>query len=258
MKPLVSPAYQMKLVQEVKEALFDRFQSYDNVRFYLEKWYEGDEYNNYEKFTIHNKDKGAVDVPRTQHGMDGELLLKIAVDLGIATPDFIPTVSTFRNELKSSYNTAYQTFEKALAEVEEHPDISVGLVNSALESIINEICKDERMRAAVKEGDTLYTLCQHVLKALGIFPSGDMPAEIRNIGSGLLKVAQEIEKVRSSKTKVHGKTDGEYIVDDPLLAQFVVNSATTMGVFLINFYKTKFPPATSVETAQDVADDLPF
>jgi hypothetical protein len=257
MKPLVSPSYQMKLVQEVKEALFGQFQSYDNVRFYIEKWYEGDGYDS-GNFNILYKGVGQIDVLRTLHTMDGSLLLKIAVDLGVATPDFIPTVATFKNELKSSYKTAYQTFEKALLEVEEHPDIAVGLVNSALESIIKEICKDELLAVHVNERDTLYTLCQHVLKALGIYPSTEIPTEIRNIGSGLLKVAQEIEKVRSSKTKVHAKVDGEYIVDDPLLAQFIVNSVATIGVFLINFYKTKFPPEASSGTVYEVVDELPF
>jgi hypothetical protein len=257
MKPLVSPTYQMKLVQEVKETLFGQFKSYENVRFYLEKWYESDDYN-WQNFRFHYKDGDQIDALQTLHLMDSDLLLKIAVDLGIATPDYIPTVATFKNEIKSSYKTAYRTFEKALTEVEKHPDIAVGLVNSALESIIKEICKDDRLVIQVKEGDTLYTLCQHLLKALGIFPSNDIPSEIRNIGSGLLKVAHEVEKVRSSKTNVHGKVDGDYILDDPLLAQFVVNTVTTVGVFLVNFYKTKFPPAPNLGTAPDVEDDLPF
>lgn len=257
MNPLVSPAYQMKLVHEVKEALFGKFQSYDNVKYYLEKWHETGDWN-YENFRLIRNSTGKVDTLGTLHTMDGELLLKIAVDLGVDTPDFIPTVAAFRNELKSSYKTAYQTFEKALTEVEEHPDMAVSLVNSALESIIKEICKDQRLNVAVKHGDTLYTLCQHVLKGLGISQTGSIPTEIRNIGSGLLKIAQQIEDMRSSKTKVHGKVDGEYIVNDPLLAQFVVNSATTIGVFLINFYKTKFPPAEPTNSVQDTADDLPF
>ncbi len=68
--------------------------------------------------------------------MDGETLIKIAIDLGVDTPDLIPSIPFFRNEIKAEYPTASQAFEKAYKEIEENPDIAIGLVNSALESII--------------------------------------------------------------------------------------------------------------------------
>lgn len=255
MKPLISPLYQIRLAHTVKERLFAEFTSYDNVRTYIEKWHERYDWDN-ENFSIYNRDNGQIDALKTLHHMDGELLLKIAVDVGVETPDYIPTVATFKNELKSSYKTAYQTFEKAMAEINEHPDIAVGLVNSALESILKEICKDPRLKMPVADSATLYDLSQCVLKAFSLFPTGSIPTEIRGIGSGLLKVAQQIEALRSTKTKFHGRADGDYRIDEPLLAQFVVNTATTVGLFLINYYKAKFPEQKPPVALAD--DDLPF
>lgn len=63
-------------------------------------------------------------------------LLKIAIDLGIETPDFIPLIPTFRNKLKNDYKNASKVFEKAFHNIEKDPADSVGNVNSVLESII--------------------------------------------------------------------------------------------------------------------------
>ena len=79
--------------------------------------------------------------------MKGSDLLRIAIDLGVDTPDFIPSIPAFKNEMKSSYKTAYDTFAKAFKQVEEDPNTAIGLANSALESIIKEILKDARMHS---------------------------------------------------------------------------------------------------------------
>ena len=85
-----------------------------------------------------------IDLKKTLHQIDGETLLKIAIDLGLDTPDFIPSIPMFKNELKSSFETAAQTFEKAYCNVEKDPSLAIGLANSALESIIKAILKDKR------------------------------------------------------------------------------------------------------------------
>ena len=61
----------------------------------------------------------------------------MAIDLGVETPDFIPSIPVLKNELKSDFETASQTFEKAYKNVEEDPSLAIGLANSALESKIN-------------------------------------------------------------------------------------------------------------------------
>jgi len=259
MQNTISPKYLMKLTSDVEQAIWAQYSSHKNVRFYIDKWHleEGD-WNNYgENFRIIKAPHGEIDLASTLHGIDGETLMKIAIDLGVETPDFIPCIPTFRNEIKSTYTTASGTFEKAFKEIESHPDIAIGLANSALESIIKEILKDGRISTAIKPSETLYAQASELLKVFQLFPNSSLPVKIKTIGSSMLAINQSIEKLRSEKTNVHGKTETDYVITDPLYAYFVLNSVTTVGMFLNSYYKQKFPPITarlpSIET-----DDLPF
>jgi len=231
-----------------------------NVRFYIDKWHVvNDHFNDYwENFKIvTQQDSDKIELVKTLHGIDGETLLKIAIDLGLETPDFIPSIPTFRNEIKSSYLTASATFEKAFKDLESHPEISIGLANSALESIIKHILVEFKPKD-YSEKDTLYNQTQCLLKAFTLYPNSDLPAEIRDIGSGLLKVNQAIEKLRSEKTTLHGKTSEEYVVSEPLYAYFVVNSVATIGLFLKSFYEKKYPKIKQLSEFDDFDSDIPF
>ena len=206
-------------------------------------------------FAFQTKENGEIDLLATLHNIDGATLLKIAIDLGVETPDFIPSIPTFRNAIKSDYKIASATFEKAFKQIEEHPDIAIGLVNSALESIIKEILKDERINSKIKGTETLYSLTSEILKAFQLFPNSEMPTEIKTIGSSLLSINQSIEKLRSEKTNVHGKTADDYVIKDSLYTYFVVNSVTTIGLFLNSYYRNKFPKPIIVNKTED---GLPF
>lgn len=247
----------MRLISEISEAVWAEYKSYKDVGYYIDKWHivEDDWNNHWENFTISVKQNGEIDLISTLHKISGELLLKIAVDVGVETPDFIPSMATFRNDIKSDYKNASATFEKAFKEIETHPDTAVGLANAALESIIKEIFRDERIQTKPKTGKTLYDLTSELLKEFHIYPTSDIPAEIKTIGSSLLAISQSIEKIRSEKTMFHGKTSEEYIIEDSLYTYFIVNSVATVGLFLNSFYKKKFPrPPKHDETL----DDLPF
>lgn len=142
----ISPKYQMLLIQEINDTLFALYKSYEDVENYITKWHINyDRFN--ENFNIRYKDSEytKIDLKKTLNNIEDELLLKIAIDLGIETPDYIPSIPVFKNELKSSYETASQTFEKAFKNVESDPSLAIGLANSALESIIKEILNDERV-----------------------------------------------------------------------------------------------------------------
>lgn len=256
----ISPQYIMKLINDIEQTLWAMYKSYKNVEFYVRKWHMVEEggWNNYcENFPIEKSKEETIDLSRTLHGIDGETLLKMAIDLGIETPDFIPAIPTFRNEIKSDYPTASATFEKAFRQIEEHPDIAVGLANSALESIIKKILKDERIATKPNSKKTLYDLACDLLKEFHMFPGADMPTEIKTIGSSLLAINQSIEKLRSEKTNIHGKTEDEYIIKDPLYTYFVVNTITAVGLFLKSYYVRKLPKASAVPD-EIVDDDLPF
>lgn len=250
----------MNLIREIEKAIWAEYGSYKNVKLYISKWQVvHSSWNDYsENFAIVSKDNGEIDLSSTLHGIDGETILKIAVDLGVNTPDFIPSIATFRNEIKSDYTTASATFEKAFMQIETHPDIAISLANSALESIIKEIFKDEKIGTKPKQGKTLYDLTVELLKEFQFFPGLDMPIEIKTIGSSLLAINQNIEKLRSEKTSVHGKTAGDYIVEDSLYTYFIVNSVATIGLFLKSYYKMKFTKVDLNQNETDISDDLPF
>ena len=258
----ISPKYLMQLISDIEGKLWDMFPSskYKNVEFYIRKWHEsqGTDFDDYwENFYIVIKDDKNIDLSSTLHNIYAETLLKIAIDLGIETPDFIPSVPTFRNEIKSSYKTASQTFEKAFKQIEESPETAIGLANSALESIIKEILNDDNIKTELDTKKTLYKLTIDILKEFQLFPNGNMLEEIKTIGSSLIAINQSIEKLRSEKTDFHGKTTEDYIIEDPLYTYFIVNSVTTIGLFLISFYKNKFLTA-KYNIIETYDDNLPF
>ena len=258
----ISPKYQMDIVQKINDSLFKQFTSYENVEAYLNKWHqeEHDDFNYFwENFHIYYRDeaKKKIDASKTLHNVDGETLLKIAIDLGIETPDYIPSVLTFKNELKSSYETASLTFEKAFRNVETDPSLAIGLANSALESIIKEILKDSRINVTWGEKETLTKLIGNICKAFGLQSNENLPKEIKTLASSLINAGKAIEDLRSDKTEFHGKTDGDLMIKDAVYAYFVVNATTTIGLFLLNFYKSNYPPVDNKPEA--ISDDgLPF
>lgn len=257
----ISPKYQMSIVQKITDSLFEQFTSYENVEAYLNKWHqvEHDDFNYFwENFQFYYRDeaKKKIDTAKTLHNVDGEILLKIAIDLGIETPDYIPSIPTFKNELKSSYETASLTFEKAFRNVKTDPSLAIGLANSALESIIKEILKDSRINVIWSEKETLTKLIGNICKAFGLQSNGNLPKEIKTLASSLINAGKAIEDLRSGKTEFHGKTDGDLMIKDAVYAYFVVNATTTVGLFLLNFYKSKYLPVIKSEVISD--DELPF
>jgi len=200
MNDLVSPKYQMKLVQAVKEAIWKEYGSYEQVRQYINKWHvsnfnpNGFNDNFEENFIVVEKESKKLDLESTLHSMDGTTILKIAIDLGVDTPDFIPSIPTFKNLLKSDYKTAYATFTKAYTQIDEDPSLAIGLANSALESIIKEILKDDRISNKVDVKGTLYKLTGSILKEFNL-TNDEHPNEIKTIGSSLLAISQNVEKL---------------------------------------------------------------
>ena len=253
MNELISPKYLMRLVKSVDTAIWDEFGSYKNVSNYIEKWHEWD--MNWENFQIAKKQDENIDLNQTLHNMPGDIVLKIAIDLGVDTPDFIPSIPTFKNEIKSDYKTAYDTFTKAHKLIDSDPSTAIGLANSALESIIKEILKDERISRKIKGNETLYKLALIILKEFNLTTT-EHPKEIKTIGNSLLSASQAIEKLRSTKTNFHGKTSDDYLIEDTIYTFFVINSVTTVGLFLTSFYKNKFPKPEPEKEDEDFG--LPF
>ncbi|WP_289074539.1 abortive infection family protein [uncultured Bacteroides sp.] len=256
----ISPKYQMEIVQNINDRLYELFKSYDDVEVYVEKWREVyDEFGNANFYIQYkNNEHKKIDLKKTLHLVDGETLLKMAIDLGIETPDFIPSIPTFKNELKSSYATAAQTFEKAYRNVEKDPNLAIGLANSALESILKEILKDERLDVQYNGRDTLSKLIKNICKAFCYDTENSLPNEVQRIAQSLIGCSNAIEDLRSTKTEMHGKTQDDFIIKDPMCASFIVNAVSTVGLFLLNYYKAKYPPMDNNLPSTFTSDDLPF
>lgn len=237
----LSPKYLMSLIKEIEDKIWTEYKSYSDVRHYLEKWQIC--YNDYTgecNFCILEKDNTSnIDLSRTLHNIDSETLLKIAIDLGIDTPDFIPCIPLFRNKIKSEYQTAHKSFEKAFNLIEEDPSTAIGLANSTLECVIKQILNDKGFNIEWNERDTLESLIRTTLKCFKISPEKQFPKELCQIGSSLISACQAIEKLRSDKTLFHGKTEKDFIIDDSLYTYFIINTICTVGFFLISFYEKK-------------------
>lgn len=101
---LMSPKYKTHLIKEIAESIWREFKSYQEVLIYIESWhYTEPGYDSYfENFEIVYSDlsKLQVDLLPTLANMDAETLIRVAIDMGVDTPDFIPSVPTFRNVIK--------------------------------------------------------------------------------------------------------------------------------------------------------------
>jgi len=248
----------MKLVKDVETAIWQEFKSYKEAKLYISKWHNFDyDRNGYtENFEIITKNNSEdIDLLGTLHNMPSFDIIKVAIDLGVHTPDFIPSIPTFKNDIKAEYKNAYATFEKAYKQIETDPGLAIGLANSSLESIIKEILKDDRFSAKVGN-ETLFKLSQIILKEFNM-TSEHFPVEVKTIGSALMAICQSIEKLRSDKTDFHGKTDTDLVVDDAIFATLVINSVTTVGLFLNSYYKNRHPKKVAENTFEE-HDDLPF
>ena len=247
MKQELSPKYITDLTKKVADAIWSEFKSYEMVKFYISKWrkVEYNEFFEQANFEIVETKKG-IDLVSTLRGIDDETLIKIAIDLGIDTPNFIPCSPTFKNVLKAEHTTTSEIFEKAYKLVYEDPSMAISLANSALEGIIKEILNDERINVKYEKGYTLKKLIGLICKAF-MEGDSDMPQEIRTICSSLISVGGTIDDLRSTKTIVHGKTTTDYVVSNPLYAELIINSVASVGLFLQNYYKQNYPQARQIE-----------
>lgn len=255
----ISPKYITDLAKKINDTIWSRYKTYTMVKFYISKWQKtwwvGDDYDAYKQtnFEITHKPDGEINLLSTLMGIDNETLIKIAIDLGIDTPNFIPCIPTFKNALKEEFQTTSKIFDKAYKLVYEDPSMAISLANSALESLIKEILNDKRINVTYENGHTLKKLINLICKAF-MNNDEDMPQEIRTISTSL---GSTIDDFRSTKTIVHGKTIEDYIVSNPLYAELIVNSVASVGQFLYTYYKQNYP-TIETEEVDAMPDDLPF
>jgi|GEM_PF-146179 len=250
----ISPKYLVELVPQVSKILWDMFPNakYQNVRRYIQRWHHsdvggwnGDEYfENFEIF-FKDKDKREIDLDETLHHMPNDLLIKIAIDVGVDTPGFLPVVPQFKNVLKDENQSAYQNFDRATKNVFDNPDNAVALAASTLEGIIKTILEHEAFQqdAGKLKNKSLSKLVAEIVKQFSFDDTTKCPQEIITIASQLRGIGSTIDDLRSDKSTAHGKTASDYIVDDPLWAMFTINACATLGLFLWEYFNKKYVPA---------------
>jgi len=258
----------MELTPKVEKTLWDLFDTakYQNVRRYIEKWHEEyDGYNNWgdnENFHIYfkNEQNTEIDLAETLHKIPKDMLIKIAIDLGIDTPGFLPVVSEFKNVLKDKNQSAYQNFTRATKNVYENPDQAVSLASSTLEGIIKTILADETFRdkADAIRNKSLSKLVTMIVKEFGFDSKTECPPELITIAGQLRSLGATIDDLRSDKSTAHGKAHDEYVVDDPLWAAFIVNTSASLGLFLWEYFEKKYKPQIKNKRQLSDSEDEPI
>lgn len=254
------PKYKMELLSKIEKKIWEEYKSYSKVESYLnefhEEWYNERGFPDGENITLCRKNDGNIDLSKTLATMDFDTMVQMAIDLDIPVPTVLPAFPIFtRSLVEGEFGTslAHDNFMKAYKLVYEEPEQAISLANSALETIIKHILADERIKVEYNQNDTLRKLTEAILKEFSYFPTKNMQNNVKNIGSSLLCIANEIEKMRSEETFAHGKGKTDYVVDDNLYSVYIVNSVITVGMFLISFYDKKYP-----QISQSLDEDIPF
>lgn len=263
----ISPRYMMKLISEVEQALWDEFETsrYKNVGLYIEKWHKSEgtppNYNDYEEnFEIFWQDehRTKIDLSTTLHRMPKEIVIRIATDLGVPTPGFLPVVpEKFKNVLTEINQNACHNFERAIRDVYENPGNSVTLAASALDGTIKTILEHKKLQELKAEtsGKSLRKQAQLITGRLSEMSNTECPQEIITLCGQLRGIGQTIDDLRSNKATAHGKLGEEYVIDEPLWAALVVNTCATVGIFLWELFNNKYK--LTEEASQNAISEVP-
>lgn len=254
----ISPAYMMELVGRLQTALENGYPDPDDLHLYLDKWHEDyDGFGDEQNFRYVYDKQADVDLKRTLHEMPPELVVRIAIDLGVDTPGFIPSMPSFRNVLKEQNPNAQAQFERAVRNVMEQPDLAVSSAYSTLESVLKTIGKDESLGIEEDLRKTVgKKLISAVIPKLGLRTGKEVPTEINQMCNGLISACIAITDLRNDKSDAHGSAPNDYVIDDPLWAELVVNATATVGLFLWEFYQRTRSPQRIITTHGD--DEIPF
>lgn len=268
----ISPKYMINLISKIEDTLWGLsiISKYQTVENYLKRWQE-EEYDSYgniawENFHIvHQEGSKNIALRETLHGIkDDGLLIRIANDLGIETPGFLPLVpEKFKNVLVNNNENSKKAFERAISLTYEKPDEAIVLASSALDGIIKTILNDEHFSEKKIEGNK--SLTKQASAIIRIFKedfSDSFPEEIKAIAGNLNGLASSIDNLRSRRTLAHGHSDNEEIVADSYFAMLAVNSVATLGLFLWSYYNENYPiqnrNGTLADQDDEELDEIPF
>lgn len=256
----ISPLYMQRLKGRVETALWNLFDEskYKQVEEYIRRWHK--DYGNFdENFCICERD-GHIELSQTLSLMPNDILIRIAADIGVETPGLLPCIPVMKNILNHNNTNAYANFERAVKNVYDHPDQSVALAASTLEGLFKTILQNTVPDMQVKNS-SLSDLTSKTVKQLIGDCDASAPLEIKTLASQLRGLGSTIDDLRSDKSTAHGKASGDYVIDDSLWAETVVNATATLGLLLWRLYErscVEVKTALTVQPAPVYDDDIPF
>lgn len=247
----ISPKFALDIAKKVSKKLTDDY-SNDEIRSYLMKFHK-DCYNDLVnmvlipknfKFEYVNNSSDVVDVFKTLMSMPGDVLIKVAMDLGIETPGFIPAIPEFKQEIRKISDVMANIFDEAYKVALENPKDSASKCSSTLESLLKEILTDSRVAGDLEEAyNSKDTLAKNVGKLIKVFKSkGQNIDRFNELCTKIFDSVVLIGGIRNNHTVAHGHEQNDILVDDPMYAYFIINATSTLGLFLLDCYK-KFYPA---------------
>lgn len=236
----ISPLYMQRLKTRVESAPWDLFNEskYRQVEEYVRRWHE-DDGNFWENFSVCEKDSH-IDLGYTLAEMPNDILIKMAADIGIETPGLLPCIPVMKNILGKANASAYANFERAVRDVYDCPDQSVALAALTLEGAFKAIIQDMNPNASVGNlslSKLTSKVVKEVVKEVVDACDPSTPQEVKTLAAQLRSLGSSIDNLRSDKSTAHGKAPGEYVVDDSLWAETVVNVSATLGIFLWRLYE---------------------
>ena len=184
----------------------------------------------------------------------------MAADIGVETPGLLPCIPVMKNILNQNNANAYMNFKRAVKDVYKHPDQSVALAASTLEGLFKTILQNSNPSVQVKNL-SLSNLTGRVVKQLIGDCDASTPQEIKTLASHLRGLGSTLDNLRSDKSTAHGKADGDYVIDDSLWAETVVNTTATLGLLLWRLHERSCAEAKAAPVAQltPIYDgDIPF
>lgn len=98
----ISAVYRMELIEKLDKTIWSKYTSYKKVEQYVklnQTLYDNFGNANFDIVYVNDKIQ-LFDTLGNIAQNEPEVLIKMAIDLGIETPDFIPSIPTFRNKLR--------------------------------------------------------------------------------------------------------------------------------------------------------------
>ena len=243
----VSPKYMVTLLKTIGDELWKiapEGSKYQMVESYMKRWQE-DIYNVYDEpigknfEIIRRPDNDCIDLMRTLSSInDDMLLIKIATDLGIETPGLLPiTPEKFKNTLSNINTSAENDFKRAIELLYEKPAESIAIATSALDGLTITIINSGKLQTNKKPaGKKLTERMSFILKTYKQNHSDIFTEELKATTGNLNGLTSSIDNVRGRGTPVHGRENGKKLADDTIFASLVVNSVSTLGLFIWDFF----------------------